>query len=313
MTAATPSTVVSSSLQDVAAAPASRSTRRPGPGRPRWRGRRRAGSCPPVSGSAHAVGAIRVGCSRLELRRLARRPLPAGVPAAPLACALRRGLRHGRDQHDVLPAALARRRARGGSQQTPPGFVFAVKSSRYLTHIKRLTDMDRGVGAPARAPRAAHRRRRRWARCSGSCRPTSVATTSAWPSPWSTCRPGRHAFEFRHPSWFADESWTPARPRRRARIGDHPERPWQPHELTADFTFVRLHYGRRGRRGNYGADRARRLGARARAPGAARGRLRLLQQRLGGLRGSQRFGDARAPRAGKAGAESTPRRDLLCF
>ena len=29
--------------------------------------------------------------------------------------------------------------------QTPPGFVFAVKSSRYLTHIKRLTDMERGV------------------------------------------------------------------------------------------------------------------------------------------------------------------------
>ena len=27
-------------------------------------------------------------------------------------------------------------------------------------------------------------------------------------------------------------------------IGDHPERPWQPHELTADFTFVRLHHGR---------------------------------------------------------------------
>ena len=29
---------------------------------------------------------------------------------------------------------------------TPPDFVFAVKSSRYLTHMKRLTDMDRGVG-----------------------------------------------------------------------------------------------------------------------------------------------------------------------
>jgi uncharacterized protein YecE (DUF72 family) len=36
-------------------------------------------------------------------------------------------------------------------------------------------------------------------------------------------------------------------------IGDHPERPWQSHELTADFSFVRLHYGHRGRRGNYSA------------------------------------------------------------
>ena len=34
---------------------------------------------------------------------------------------------------------------RGWVEQTPAGFIFAVKSSRYLTHIKRLTDMDRGV------------------------------------------------------------------------------------------------------------------------------------------------------------------------
>jgi uncharacterized protein YecE (DUF72 family) len=34
-------------------------------------------------------------------------------------------------------------------------------------------------------------------------------------------------------------------------IGDHPERSFQTHELTADWTFVRFHYGHRGRRGNY--------------------------------------------------------------
>jgi uncharacterized protein YecE (DUF72 family) len=34
-------------------------------------------------------------------------------------------------------------------------------------------------------------------------------------------------------------------------IAHHPERPWQPHELTADWTFLRFHYGARGRRGNY--------------------------------------------------------------
>ena len=34
-------------------------------------------------------------------------------------------------------------------------------------------------------------------------------------------------------------------------IGDHPERPFQAHELTADWTFVRFHYGSRGRNGNY--------------------------------------------------------------
>ena len=34
-------------------------------------------------------------------------------------------------------------------------------------------------------------------------------------------------------------------------IGDHPERPFQSHELTADWTFIRFHHGHRGRRGNY--------------------------------------------------------------
>ena len=34
-------------------------------------------------------------------------------------------------------------------------------------------------------------------------------------------------------------------------IGDHPQRPFQTHELTADWTFIRFHSGSRGRRGNY--------------------------------------------------------------
>jgi uncharacterized protein YecE (DUF72 family) len=29
--------------------------------------------------------------------------------------------------------------------QTPPGFVFSVKASRYLTHVKRLRDLGPGL------------------------------------------------------------------------------------------------------------------------------------------------------------------------
>ena len=65
--------------------------------------------------------------------------------------------------------------------------------------------------------------------------------------------PGRHCFEFRHPSWFADDVYALLREHGVALvIGDHPERPWQTHGLTADWTFVRLHHGRRGA-GNYWA------------------------------------------------------------
>jgi uncharacterized protein YecE (DUF72 family) len=36
-------------------------------------------------------------------------------------------------------------------------------------------------------------------------------------------------------------------------IGDHPTRPFQSHDATADWRFVRFHYGSRGRDGNYSA------------------------------------------------------------
>jgi uncharacterized protein YecE (DUF72 family) len=46
--------------------------------------------------------------------------------------------------------------------------------------------------------------------------------------------------------------------------GDHPQRPWQPLELTTDWTFVRFHYGHRGRRGNYSETELREWAARLR-------------------------------------------------
>jgi uncharacterized protein YecE (DUF72 family) len=63
----------------------------------------------------------------------------------------------------------------------------------------------------------------------------------------------RHAVEFRHDSWFAPEVMSMLRARNVALvIADRPEiAPFQTHELTADFTFVRFHHGSRGLRGNY--------------------------------------------------------------
>ncbi len=138
-------------------------------------------------------------------------------------------------------------------EQAPSGFTFAVKSSRYLTHVKRLTDMERGV-----------------ARLLERLEPLAASPKMGpmlWQLPANFRRdderlgfalerlpPGRHAFEFRHESWFADDVLAALRAHGVALvIGDHPERPWQPHEVTADFSLVRLHFGHRGRRGNYSA------------------------------------------------------------
>jgi uncharacterized protein YecE (DUF72 family) len=67
-----------------------------------------------------------------------------------------------------------------------------------------------------------------------------------------TVPPGRHCFEFRHESWFAPELYELlGRHDAALVIGDHPKWPFQARELTAGWTLVRLHHGRRGRRGNY--------------------------------------------------------------
>ena len=136
-------------------------------------------------------------------------------------------------------------------EQTPPGFVFTVKASRYLTHIRRLTDLVDGVNRfYERIERLVHSPKMGpvlW-QLPGNFRRDDErlrAALEALPA-------GRHCFEFRHESWFVPEVYELLRGHAVALvIGDHPERPFQSYELTADWTFIRFHYGHRGRRGNY--------------------------------------------------------------
>jgi uncharacterized protein YecE (DUF72 family) len=136
-------------------------------------------------------------------------------------------------------------------EQTPEEFVFAVKASRYLTHIKRLRDMEQGV-------------ERFYERIEPLVESSKLGPV-LWQLPESFRRDdealagglaalpgGQHCFEFRHESWFTRDVYDLLREHRVALvIGDHPERPFQSHERTADWTFVRFHHGERGRRGNY--------------------------------------------------------------
>ena len=136
-------------------------------------------------------------------------------------------------------------------KQTPEEFVFAPKISRYITHIKRLTLLEQTL------PRFYER-----------IEPLTSSPKLGpvlWQLPENFHRdderlagalerlpPGRHAFEFRHASWFADEVYALLRAAGVALvIGDDPTRPFQTRELTADFTYIRFHRGSRGRGGNY--------------------------------------------------------------
>jgi uncharacterized protein YecE (DUF72 family) len=135
--------------------------------------------------------------------------------------------------------------------KTPDDFLFSVKASRFLTHVKRLTDLDRGV-------------RRFYERIEPMVDASKLGPV-LWQLPENFQRDderlasaldafpsGRHCVEFRHPSWFSDDVYGLLRKNGVALvIGDHPERPFQVHEMTADWTFIRFHYGSRGRGGNY--------------------------------------------------------------
>jgi uncharacterized protein YecE (DUF72 family) len=136
--------------------------------------------------------------------------------------------------------------------RTPDTFTFAVKVSRYLTHIKRLTEVHDG-----------------WQRLRERIEPlieTRKLTCLLWQLPGNferndarlagaieqLPRDQRHAFEFRHASWFCPKVMQMLRDAGIALvIGDSPDRPFQEHRLTADFGYVRFHHGHRGRRGNY--------------------------------------------------------------
>jgi uncharacterized protein YecE (DUF72 family) len=136
--------------------------------------------------------------------------------------------------------------------ETPPDFLFAVKASRYLTHVRRLTDLREGLA-------------RYYERIEPLVRSSKLGPV-LWQLPPNFKRdddrlasalhalpPGRHAFEFRHASWFIEPVYELLRSHDAALvIGDRPEvKKFQAHVFTSDWTFVRFHYGSRGRRGNY--------------------------------------------------------------
>jgi uncharacterized protein YecE (DUF72 family) len=140
------------------------------------------------------------------------------------------------------------------ARETPDDFVFAAKASRYLTHVRRLREIRAGieryyerleplVEAGKLGPivwQLPPNFRRDDELLAGALDALSAAPTS------------RHCFEFRHESWFSRDVYALLRGHGAALvIGDHPRWPFQARALTADWTLVRLHHGRRGRRGNY--------------------------------------------------------------
>jgi uncharacterized protein YecE (DUF72 family) len=196
------------------------------------------------------VKRVWIGCSGWNYPHWRERVYPKGVPQ-------RRWLEHYAtlfhtvEVNNTFYRLPSRSAVAGWVERTPDDFVFTVKASRYLTHIKRLGDLESGIT--------------RFYESIGPLVEAGKLGPVLWQLPGNFHRnddrlasalerlpSGRHCFEFRHPSWFVPEVYELLRGRDAALvIGDDPKRPFQTHELTAGWTFVRFHRGRRGRNGNY--------------------------------------------------------------
>ena len=201
----------------------------------------------------HAVGerAVRIGCSGWNYKSW-KDEFYEGRPA-------RLWLEHYAQHFDTVEVnstfyRLPNRDAVANWERTAPtGFTFTIKMSRYVTHIKRLTDLGQGL-------------ERFYERIEPLLRSSKMGPI-LWQLPPSFQRDDarlreavqrfpteqRHCIEFRHQSWFVEETYDTLRRHAVALvIGDRPEvKAFQSQAFTADWTFVRFHYGSRGRRGNY--------------------------------------------------------------
>jgi uncharacterized protein YecE (DUF72 family) len=196
------------------------------------------------------VSDVRIGCSGWNYAHWRERVYPKGLPP-------KRWLEHYATLFDTveinntfyrLPNVSA---VQGWVDGSPKGFLFAVKMSRYITHIRRLTDLEGGVKrfyeriAPlARSPKMGP--------VLWQLPPTFKRDDERLAGALKALPRGRHCFEFREPSWYADEVYDLLSRRGVALvIPDSPKYPFRQIELTTDWTFVRFHSGTRGRRGNY--------------------------------------------------------------
>ncbi|MFZ0129340.1 MAG: DUF72 domain-containing protein [Candidatus Dormiibacterota bacterium] len=150
------------------------------------------------------------------------------------------------------------------SASVPAGFLFAVKMSRYLTHIRSLRDPDGPV----------HLFMERAVRLGQHLGPIVVQLPPTLVRDDARLDGALRAFpdqvkvavEFRHASWFADGVREILRSHGTALVwADRAGLLQNPEWITADWLYLRLHGGR-GTNGNYGrtvinayADRLARL------------------------------------------------------
>jgi uncharacterized protein YecE (DUF72 family) len=128
---------------------------------------------------------------------------------------------------------------RGWHGKAPKDFTFAVKGSRFITHLKRLNNLGRGVANFVQRIRPLKEK----------------LGPLLWQLP-PNFKPDlprlekflkrlpkdlRHAVEFRHPDWFSDETFALLRKYNAASVSMSSLRMPMNFAVTADFIYLRFH------------------------------------------------------------------------
>ena len=129
-------------------------------------------------------------------------------------------------------------------EQAPPGFLFAVKGSRYVTHVKRLAVEPKSIDLVVDAAR----------RLGDKLGPILFQLQATFQLDLERLErfvdmlpvDQRFTIEFRHDSWLVPAVFDLLRARRIALcIPDDPKMP-KSFEITSDFTYIRMHLPRHG-------------------------------------------------------------------
>ena len=152
-----------------------------------------------------------------------------------------------------LPSAEA---VSGWIGQTPRGFRFTVKASRYITHIKRLKNPEKYVERFLKSIEPLAKARKLEA-ILWQLPPSFKRDDERLDAALAAIRaraPGRHAVEFRHPTWFTEDVYSLLRGHDVAlAVADDPDFAFQQRVRTTSWAYVRMHRGRRGQAGRYSA------------------------------------------------------------
>jgi uncharacterized protein YecE (DUF72 family) len=189
------------------------------------------------------AGDIRIGCSGWSYPHWRKRFYPETMPAREHFTFYAQRF-NTVELNNSFYRQPPRERFEAWREQAPPGFLFAVKGSRYITHIKRLAVEKKSIDLVVDAAVGLGEK----------LGPILFQLQANFQADLERLerfvgmlpRNERFTLEFRHDSWLVPAVFELLRAHGIALcIPDHPKMP-KSFEITSDFTYIRMHLPPRG-------------------------------------------------------------------